>query len=115
MIGFAIRDVITNLDTMNDNFFLAYSSLSGAYGIFLKKYNSEGQEQWNSPVNLIEGVFEDNLVKAMIPNPDYNSLIVIFESASFMGVGLNVIFIISSLKTISHGIFILFNFDDNRE
>ena len=30
----------SDLCSVNDDFFLAYSSLSGAYGVFLKKYNN---------------------------------------------------------------------------
>jgi hypothetical protein len=93
----------SDLCSMNNNFFLAYSSLSGSYGIFLQKYNSQGQEEWSSPINIVEGSFEDNLVKAIIPNPNYNGVIIIYESASFMGVGLNVMFVSENGDVISQG------------
>jgi len=93
----------SDLCSMNNNFFLAYSSLSGSYGIFLQKYNSQGQEEWSYPINIVEGSFEDNLVKAIIPNPDYNGVIIIYESASFMGVGLNVMFVSENGDVISQG------------
>ena len=79
--------------TVDDMYYLAYSSLDFAYGIFLQKYNADGIAQWSSPINIVEASFEDNLVKAVIPNPINGGIVVIYESASFMGVGLNAIFV----------------------
>ena len=89
------------LCSINDAYYLAYSSLTFSYGVFLQKYNSEGVEQWPSSINIVEPVFEDNLVKAIIPNSVNGGVIVIYESASFMGVALNAIFISENGEVLS--------------
>lgn len=82
----------SDICTMGENFYLAYSSLNMAYGIFLAKYDDNGFPVWNNPVNIVEGDLADALVKAIIANPLETGVIVIFESASFMGVELTAIF-----------------------
>ncbi len=61
------------LCSLDNNFFLAYSSLTdmGSYAIFLQKYDDQGQEEWASPINIVEASTQDHLVKAIIPNPNF--------------------------------------------
>ena len=77
------------------------SSLVFSYGIYLSKYDSNGISLWENPINIVEGGFEDCLVKAVIPNSLNGGVIVIYESASFMGVGLNMISISSDGQILS--------------
>ena len=46
---------------------------------------------WGSPINVAEASFGDNLVKAILPNPSNNGVIVIYHEESFMGVSLNMV------------------------
>jgi hypothetical protein len=82
----------SDLCAVNDNFYLAYSNLTGTgYGIYLDKYDSNGESLWGSPVNIVDVSFGDNLVKAIFPNPLNGGVIVIYHEESFMGVSLNMI------------------------
>ena len=91
----------SDLCVVNNDFYLAYSSLVFSYGIYLSKYDSNGISLWENPINIVEGGFEDCLVKAVIPNSLNDGVIVIYESASFMGVGLNMISISSDGEILS--------------
>ena len=91
----------SGLCSVNNNFYLAYSSLDFSYGIYLNKYDASGVSAWSEPVNIVEASFSDNLVQAVLPNEANDGLAVVFEEASFMGTGLNMIFVDSNGQTIS--------------
>ena len=83
----------SGLCAVNNNFYLAYSNLDFSYGIYLNKYNISGESLWASPINIVEAGFSDNLVQAILPDENNNSLAVIYEEASFMGTGLNIVLV----------------------
>ena len=91
----------SGLCAVNESFYLAYSSLAFSYGIYLNKYNSNGESLWTNSINIVEAGFSDNLVQATIPYTSNGGVAVIYEEASFMGTSLNMILISENGDMIS--------------
>ena len=82
---------------LNDKFYVAFTNVVNGYGIDLQKFNNNGQPEWVNPMNIADGSapfgdpnFGDNYVRDIIAVPWYNSVIVIYETSSFLGAKLSI-------------------------
>ena len=102
-----------DITAIGTDYYIAFSdNREFAFNVYLAKVDGSGNLVWPEAIKVTDGLLADNIVRAVVPLEN-QKLMLLFESQSWMGIGVNAIIVDLDGQTLTEEINICPDCTDN--